>query len=64
MPVEVEVDGIVQRVAIPNGITTITVPAEAHVVVDPMSRVLKQDADVDAFQAWRAEQAGKKKDAK
>ena len=35
---------------------------DAHVVVDPMSRVLKQDDDVDAYQAWRAAQA--KGDAK
>ena len=62
LPIEVAVDGIVQTVPMTGGIATITVSPDAHVVVDPMSRVLKQDDDVDAYRAWRAAQA--KGDAK
>ena len=56
LPVEVAVDDTVQTVPMTGGLATITVPAGAHVVVDPMARLLKQDDAIDAFQAWKAEQ--------
>jgi len=57
LPVEVAVDDVVQKVAMTGGVATITVPEGAHVVVDPMARVLKQDDAIDAVQAWKAAQA-------
>ncbi len=61
LPVEVQIDDRVEKVPMTGGVATITVPAGAHVVVDPMSRLLKQDDAVDAFQAWKAAQAPAKK---
>jgi aminopeptidase N len=54
LPVEVAVDDVVQKVPMTAGLATITIPDGAHVVVDPMARLLKQDDAVDAFQAWKA----------
>ncbi len=56
MPVEVQVGDTVTKVAMPGGTATIDVPEGAHVVVDPMSRILKRSADIEAFQAYRASQ--------
>ena len=56
LPVEVSVDNVVQTVPMTGGVGTITVPEGAHVVVDPMARVLKQDDAIDAYQAWKAAQ--------
>lgn len=61
MPIEVQVNDAVQTLPMAGGIQTITVAPDAHVTIDPMSLVLKQDDDVDAYQAWRAAQT---KDAK
>ena len=52
-------DDVVRKVPMTGGLATITVPAGAHIVVDPMSRVLKQDDAVDAYQAWKKDQAKK-----
>lgn len=62
MPIEVEIDGKVTRLAMTGGKDTLTVPDGAHVVIDPMWRVLKYDADIDAFgdwseARWRAQQS-------
>ena len=54
LPVEVEVDGKVQRLAMTGGRDTLTVPAGAHVVVDPMSRILKRSVAIEDAQAWNA----------
>ena len=59
LPIEVAVDDVVRKVPMTGGLATITVPAGAHIVVDPMSRVLKQDDAVDAYQAWKKDQANK-----
>ena len=53
MPVEVEIDGRVQTVAMTGGQGRIAVPPGAHVVVDPLNKVLRQHDFVDEFQAWR-----------
>jgi aminopeptidase N len=50
LPVEVSVDGAVQLVPMTGGTATIDVPAGAHVVVDPASRVLKRSQAVEAYQ--------------
>ncbi|MHA6722605.1 M1 family metallopeptidase [Sphingomonas sp. RS2018] len=54
MPVEVEVDGKLTRLAMTGGRDTLAVPAGAHVVVDPMARVLKRSAAIEAVQAQQA----------
>lgn len=52
LPVEVSVDGAVRRLEMAGGSETIGVPADAHVVVDPMARVLRRSAAIEAAQAW------------
>ena len=51
LPVEVQIDGKVETVAMTGGTGSIAVPADAHVVVDPASRILKRSAAVEAVQA-------------
>lgn len=53
IPVEVQVDGVVQRVAMAGGRATVAVPAGAHVVIDPMARVLRRSPAIEAMQARR-----------
>jgi aminopeptidase N len=56
MPVEIEIDGQVQTVAMPNGRATVAVPAAATLLVDPQNKLLRQLDVIDDFQAWtRAE---------
>ena len=52
LPVEVSIDGKVQKVEMPGGTATVKVPADAHVIVDPDSRILKYSAAVEAFQRY------------
>lgn len=54
LPIEVSVDGVVTRLAMTGGRDVLTVPDGAHVVIDPMSRVLRQSDQIDAFQTWQA----------
>lgn len=51
MPVEVQVDGRVQTVAMPDNGATLPVPAGAHVVVDPMARILRRSEAIERYQA-------------
>lgn len=51
MPVEVEVDGRRQTVAMTGGRGRIAVPEGAHVLIDPDNRVLRR---LDFIEAWRA----------
>ena len=51
LPVEVQVDDKVEMVAMEGGKGSIAVPADAHVVVDPASRILKRSEAVEAAQA-------------
>ena len=53
LPVEVQVNGDVQRIAMTDGTATIDLPANAHVVVDPMARLLKRSLAIEAMQAQR-----------
>ncbi len=50
LPVEVQIDGKVESVAMTGGTGSIAVPADAHVVVDPASRILKRSEAVEAAQ--------------
>ncbi|RYY24192.1 MAG: M1 family peptidase [Sphingomonadales bacterium] len=56
MPVEVEVSGKLQSVAMTGGTATIDAPEGAHVVVDPWAKILKRSVDIEAFQAYQAGQ--------
>ena len=53
LPVEVQVDGQIQRLAMTGGKDTLTVPDGAHVVVDPWSKILKRSKAVEEYQAWQ-----------
>ncbi|MDP5277900.1 M1 family metallopeptidase [Sphingomonas sp. DG1-23] len=50
LPVEVQIDGKVETVAMSGGAASIAVPADAHVVLDPASRILKRSEAVEAAQ--------------
>ncbi len=51
MPVEVQVDGQVTRLAMTGGSDTLNIPDGAHVVVDPMARILKRSIAIEAMQS-------------
>ena len=55
LPVEVQVDGKVETVAMTGGTESIAVPVGAHIVVDPASRILKRSKAVEALQAQQAQ---------
>lgn len=61
MPIDVSLDGEVQRVAMTGGRGFVAAPAGAHIIVDPMARVLRSNPAIDAFQTWKAAQAKKPK---
>ncbi len=54
MPVEVSIDGQVQRLAMTGGKDVLTVPEGAHVIVDPWARILKRNQAIEAYQAGKA----------
>ncbi len=54
LPVEVQVGDEIRRVAMAGGSGVLDVPAEAHVVIDPWSRILKRSQAVEQFQADQA----------
>jgi aminopeptidase N len=58
MPVEVQVDGKVERLAMTGGRDSIAVAPGAHVVVDPASRILKRSRAIEEYQAWQARKKG------
>ncbi|KQN40790.1 peptidase M1 [Sphingomonas sp. Leaf407] len=51
LPVEIAVDGVVQQVPMTGGVAVLPVPAGAHVVLDPMARVLRRSAALERMQA-------------
>ena len=56
MPVEVQVDGRVQRVEMRDSTARLNVPSGAHVVVDPWSKILRRSVAIEQTQAWRTAQ--------
>ena len=52
LPIEVEVDGRRQTLGMADGAGSIAVPAGAHVVVDPMARLLRRSRAIEDAQAW------------
>ena len=59
MPLEIEIDGRVQTVAMTGGRGQIPVPAGAHVLIDPQNKVLRQMDVIDELQAYKAAQKPK-----
>ncbi len=51
LPVEVEVDGVVRTLPMTDGSGSIPLPADAHVVIDPMARLLRRSIAVERMQA-------------
>jgi hypothetical protein len=60
MPIEIEVDGKVERLAMTDGKDTLSVSPSAHVVIDPMARVLRRSIAIEQAQAWHDAQAARK----
>ena len=56
MPVEVQIGDRIEKLAMADGKGSIDMPPDAHVVVDPYSRILKRSIAVEDYQAWRAAQ--------
>ncbi|MFV0625515.1 M1 family metallopeptidase [Sphingomonas sp. ac-8] len=54
MPVEVQVDGRVVTVPMQEGTGSLAVPADAHVVLDPMARILRRSEAIERYQAQQA----------
>jgi hypothetical protein len=54
MPVEVQVGDRIEKLPMTGGRGTLTVPADAHVVIDPWARVLKRSTAVEELQVWNA----------
>lgn len=52
LPLDVSIDGKVQKVPMPGGTATLTVPAAAHVVLDPDAHILRRAESVEALQRW------------
>lgn len=50
MPIDVVVDGEIRRLAMTGGSQTIDAPAGAHIVADPMARVLRRSQAIEAMQ--------------
>ena len=64
MPVEVEIDGRVQTVAMTGGQGELTAAPGAHVILDPRNRVLRRLPHVEQFVAWQAAEAQRRAAAK
>ncbi|MDB5705673.1 MAG: family peptidase [Sphingomonas bacterium] len=54
MPVEVQIDGRVERLAMTGGKDSLAVSPDAHVVVDPYSRILKRSKAIEDYHVWQA----------
>jgi aminopeptidase N len=63
MPVEVEIDGRRQTLPMTDGRARFTAPANAHVLLDPDNRVLRRLEHIEAYVAWQAAEAERKRAA-
>jgi len=64
MPLDVQVDGRLVRLAMTGGAGNLIVPRGAHIVTDPFARILKRSTAVEAYQAWKDEEARKAAEAR
>jgi aminopeptidase N len=62
MPIDIDIDGRVQRLAMTGGRDSVAVAQDAHVVIDPMARVLRRSVAIEDMQAWQAAQKTTPKD--
>jgi aminopeptidase N len=51
LPVEVEVDGVVRELPMTGGVAALAIAPDAHVVIDPMARVLRRLPSIERMQA-------------
>jgi len=56
VPVEVEVDGQITTVAMTGNRGTLQVPADAHILIDPLNKVLRRLDSIDDYNAWIEQQ--------
>jgi aminopeptidase N len=61
LPVQVQVDGRMRTSAMVGGKTSLTVPAGAHVVIDPDALILRRSVALEDVAAWKAAEAAKGK---
>jgi aminopeptidase N len=61
LPVQVQVDGKTRTVPMTGGKASLSVPAGAHVVIDPDALVLRRSLALEDVAAWKAAQAAKAK---
>lgn len=54
MPIEVSVDGRIERLEMAHGKGNLAISRQAHVVIDPHHRVLKRSIAIEQYQAWLA----------
>ncbi|WP_019368062.1 MULTISPECIES: M1 family metallopeptidase [unclassified Sphingomonas] len=55
MPVDFTVDGQPRRATMAGGAETLTVPAGAHIILDPNAHVLRRSDSVEAYQQWASQ---------
>jgi aminopeptidase N len=61
LPVEVQIDGKTRTLPMTGGKASLSVPAGAHVVIDPDALVLRRSVAMEDVAAWKAAQAAKAK---
>ena len=61
MPVEIQVGNKLQTVPMEHGSGQLHVPAGSLLIIDPRSKVLRDEPHVDAFRQWKAAQRAPKK---
>jgi aminopeptidase N len=61
LPIEVQIDGKTRTLPMTGGKASLTVPAGAHVVIDPDALVLRRSVALEDVVAWKAAQAAKAK---
>jgi aminopeptidase N len=61
MPVEVEVDGRVRTLSMRNGVGGFRARPDAHILIDPHNKLLRQLDFVDAYKARQSEDAARRR---
>ncbi|CAN5238797.1 M1 family metallopeptidase [soil metagenome] len=57
MPVDVEIDGRVRTLSMRNGTESFAAASDAHILLDPMNKLLRQLDYIDAYQVRQREDA-------
>lgn len=60
MPVDVQVDDTMHTLPMTHGEGTLTIPEHALVVVDPRSKLLRDEPQISEFQQWMKQQRAQK----